>query len=380
MGKRLKWRLASLAIPALIALSTASPALASPAPAVTLNPGTVVALSGTPHLWFVGDTGGLHWGGDTRALAEKGINWSNRVEMTLDQLRALPRQDPWLSAGLLKLGDPIFLVKWEANEAIPTLLHIQSIADVELFGINGTNYGAMVLDQATWEQRYGMQASSLARGELPAAGPVPAPAPREEWLNLAGANLAGANRRGADLHNANLYRANLTGADLSGANLSGANLTSATLTKAVLTGADLSRATLRLAIARSADFRQANLCETDMHQADLTGADLTGARLCGAVHLTSANLTSANLRGVDLTSVRLAGASIARADLRNVNLSGVDLAGINLSGANLSGANLSGANLTVANLSGAVLIGANTSGTTFTGANTTGCLGCPSLD
>ena len=35
--------------------------------------GTVVALQGTPHLWFADEQGVLHWGGDTRALAGKHI-------------------------------------------------------------------------------------------------------------------------------------------------------------------------------------------------------------------------------------------------------------------------------------------------------------------
>lgn len=73
--------------------------------------GAVVALQGTPHLWIADEQG------------------------------TLPVGDPWLSAGLLKDGDPIYLVKWESDWAQPRLLHIQSIADVELFGINDRNYG-----------------------------------------------------------------------------------------------------------------------------------------------------------------------------------------------------------------------------------------------
>ena len=84
-------------------------------------PGTVVALQGTPHLWFADAQGVLHWGGDTRALAGRHINWNNRVEVSLEQLRTLPGGDPWLSAGLLKDGDPIYLVKWETEWAEPRL-------------------------------------------------------------------------------------------------------------------------------------------------------------------------------------------------------------------------------------------------------------------
>ncbi len=128
--------------------------------------GTVVALQGTPHLWFADQQGILHWGGDTRALSGKHIAWNNHVEVSLDRLRTLPVGDPWLSAGLLKDGDPIYLVKWESDWPQPRLLHIQSIADVELFGINGSNYGNFVIDRPTWEARYGISAAGLQRGTL----------------------------------------------------------------------------------------------------------------------------------------------------------------------------------------------------------------------
>ena len=134
--------------------------------------GAVVALQGTPHLWIADEHGVLHWGGDTRALAGKHVNWGDRTEVSLEQLRTLPVGDPWLSAGLLKDGDPIYLVKWESDWAQPQLLHIQSIKDVELFGINGSNYGNFVLDKATWEAQLGLSAAGLQRGVLAAAVPA----------------------------------------------------------------------------------------------------------------------------------------------------------------------------------------------------------------
>lgn len=140
----------------------------------TLPYGTVVALQGTPHLWFADEQGILHWGGDTRALTGRHINWNNRTEVTLNELRTLPIGDPWLSAGLLKDGDPIYLVKWESHWSQPQLLHIQSIDDVELFGINGSNYGRFVLDRTSWEQRFGIAAADLQRGKLAAATPLSA--------------------------------------------------------------------------------------------------------------------------------------------------------------------------------------------------------------
>ena len=65
-------------------------------------PGTVVQLQGTPHLWFTDHQGILHWGGDTRALAGRHIDWRSRATVSLERLRTLPRGDPWLSAGLLE--------------------------------------------------------------------------------------------------------------------------------------------------------------------------------------------------------------------------------------------------------------------------------------
>ena len=128
--------------------------------------GTVVSLQGTPHLWIADEQGILHWGGDTRALAGKHIRWDNTLTVDLNQLRAMSVGDPWLSSGLLKDGDPIYLVKWESNWEQPKLLHILSIKDVELFGINGKNYGNFVLEKTTCEQRFGILAATLEQAAL----------------------------------------------------------------------------------------------------------------------------------------------------------------------------------------------------------------------
>ncbi len=187
----LRARLLALVVAGIL-ISTLAPTLPVQAQTSFVH-GTVVALRGTPHLWFADAQGVLHWGGDTRALAGKHIAWNNRIEVTLDQLRTLPIGDPWLSAGLLKDGDPIYLVKWETDWPLPQLLHIQSINDVELFGINGSNYGNFVLDKHTWEQRFGIAAAGLQRGVLaPAAPPPQAAAPhappaaqvRADWLGV----------------------------------------------------------------------------------------------------------------------------------------------------------------------------------------------------
>ena len=157
-------RLAMLTVGLLALLLTAA---APP----TLAPGAVVGLAGTPHIWIADDQGVLHWGGDTRALTGKHVNWGDRRTVSLAALQALPIGDPWLSAGLLKDGDSIYLVEWEAEWLQPRLLHIQSIEDVELFGINGSNYGDFVLDKPVWEARYGFEVAYLPRGVLAAAAP-----------------------------------------------------------------------------------------------------------------------------------------------------------------------------------------------------------------
>ena len=166
-------RFLALAVIGLL-ISTLAPVLMVQAQGVFAH-GAVIALQGTPHLWIADEQGVLHWAGDTRALAGRHVRWDNRIEVTLAQLQGLHRGDPWLSAGLLKDGDPIYLVKWETEWPQPRLLHIQSIADVELFVINASNYGNFVLDLATWEQRFGISAAGLQRATLPAATAPPAP-------------------------------------------------------------------------------------------------------------------------------------------------------------------------------------------------------------
>ena len=147
----------------------ADSALPAPDLQAATQAGAIVGLKGTPHLWIADDAGTLHWSGDTRALAGHAIDWGNRREVSVDELKGLKRGAPWLSAGLLKDGEPIYFVKWEDNEPAPQLLHIQSIADVELFGIDGSNYGQFVLDRTSWEQRFGLTAQSLTRGVLAGA-------------------------------------------------------------------------------------------------------------------------------------------------------------------------------------------------------------------
>ena len=160
---------------AVVLLLVSAPAAgAAPAEQVPLSHGALVSLAGTSHLWIADESGVLHWAGDTRALAGRTVDWGNRRVVSLAELRSLNRGAPWLSAGLLKDGDPIFFVKWETSDETPQLLHIQSIADVELFGIDGGNYGQFVLERAAWERRFGLSAANLRRGVLASAVGSPA--------------------------------------------------------------------------------------------------------------------------------------------------------------------------------------------------------------
>ena len=178
----------SLLLFAVLLAASFSPALGAQAENV-LTRGTVVSLQGTPHLWFADEEGVLHWGGDTRALAGRYINWNIRVEVSVEELQVFAIGDPWLSAGLIKEGDPIYLVKWESDWTEPRLLHIQSWSDAELFGLSGNNYGNLIFDAPTWEAEFGHSVAELERSSLdpatnhsdPAPGSPPCPGGRRIW-------------------------------------------------------------------------------------------------------------------------------------------------------------------------------------------------------
>ena len=169
-------RFLSLLALAALALAPLVPALSVQAED-TLVRGTVLSLRDTPHLWFADEHGVLHWGGDTRALAGRYIDWNLRAEVSLEELQVLEIGDPWLSTGLIKEGDPIYLVKWETEWAEPKLLHIQSLSDVELFGLDSGNYGDLVYDVPTWESEFGFPVADLERSELEAATGSSSPSP-----------------------------------------------------------------------------------------------------------------------------------------------------------------------------------------------------------
>jgi hypothetical protein len=161
-----------------------SPA-ASPALQDSCGFGSVVQLEGTSHLWVLERDRRLHWAGDTRALDGKTVDWSCRLTGSLRQVRQIPHGDPWLSAGLVKFGEPIYLAKWETDQDRPTLLHVQTLRDLELFGIDGANYTRFVIDSADWERQFKMSLASLPRQELTSAVPamprIEAPREDQRW-------------------------------------------------------------------------------------------------------------------------------------------------------------------------------------------------------
>src|SRR3954447_6593327 len=139
--------------------AAAAPPAQTPGTCGAVPLGAVVQLAGTPHLFICAADGLLHWGGDTRALAQQQttgtpIDWSTRLSYTLAQLVAAPRGDPWLSSGLVKWGDAIGLVKWETG-AEPVVLHIVCLGDLAVFGIDASNYGRLVYTPEAWAHAFG---------------------------------------------------------------------------------------------------------------------------------------------------------------------------------------------------------------------------------
>src|SRR5687768_7593092 len=149
---------------AWIAVPTTASA-SGPAALIGAADGAVVQLAGTPHLW-VAKGGSLHWVGDTNALLGKTVRWHDRWSVSLDELRAARIGEPWLTAGLVKEGDTIYLAKWEVGWPAPKLLRLGSLDDVRLFGINAETYGRTVMDRETWEFLYGHRIAALPKGEL----------------------------------------------------------------------------------------------------------------------------------------------------------------------------------------------------------------------
>src|SRR5918992_1244573 len=80
-------------------------------------------------------------------------------------LAALPKGAPYLTAELVKIGDAIYVPRFAADGTTPTLLRVQSPADLTLLGVTDANYGQLVLDPAAWQQRYGVDPRRLPADE-----------------------------------------------------------------------------------------------------------------------------------------------------------------------------------------------------------------------
>ena len=90
------------------------------------------------------------------------------MEVTAAALRAMPIVEPWLSAGLVRLGGATYLAKWESEQPAPTLQRIRLLEDVALFGITADNIGSSLLsaEAEAWTQRYGFAVAALPRADL----------------------------------------------------------------------------------------------------------------------------------------------------------------------------------------------------------------------
>ena len=161
------------------------------------RPGQVIALGGgSPHLWIGGEDGKYHWAGDSRALQGKNVLWSTVHYISAAELQDANNRgtigDPYLSLPLLLRSGDVFLPKWEQDQARPTLLHIRSIADVQVFGVNGSNYGRLVKSTSDWERETGLRAADLPTGALePAvAGPSSPPTAPQPQRPVPGATPA----------------------------------------------------------------------------------------------------------------------------------------------------------------------------------------------
>jgi hypothetical protein len=170
------------AVAVAAAFATALPAAAAPLP-----PGQVLRLDGTDHLWVADGQGVVHLASGPAALAGKPVDWSDvRVE-SVDGLAALPKGAPYLTAALVKIGDAIYVPQFAADGGTPTLLRVQSPSDLALLGVTDANYGQLVLDPATWQQRFGVDPTRLPADEFrlfPAPPPLPAPDPAVDGVGV----------------------------------------------------------------------------------------------------------------------------------------------------------------------------------------------------
>jgi hypothetical protein len=92
---------------------------------------------------------------------------------TVADLVATPRGAPILTADLVQFGNAIYLPQFSVDASAPILLRIESPQDLALLGVNDSNYSQLVLDSATWAQRYGFTPETLSADEF-RLSPAPA--------------------------------------------------------------------------------------------------------------------------------------------------------------------------------------------------------------
>src|SRR5918995_4336311 len=78
---------------------------------------------------------------------------------------------------MVELERAIYVPTAVGSAPEPVLLRVQSVADLQLFGVSDQNYGSVVLTPLQWEQRQPFRLDRLTRGNLPPAvsGGVPLP-------------------------------------------------------------------------------------------------------------------------------------------------------------------------------------------------------------
>ena len=159
--------LPAVAIAAALSFGPGDYAAAAPSDQITAPmPGEVLRLQGTDHLWVIDPQGVAHLASGPAALAGQAVDWSVVTDASVTALRALPQGAPYLSADLVKVGDSIYVPQFYTDGTPPSLLHVQSPADLALFGVTEANYSQLVLDAGTWQQRYGLDPSQLPADEF----------------------------------------------------------------------------------------------------------------------------------------------------------------------------------------------------------------------
>ena len=175
MNRKLARSLFSLTVAGALLGATGAVALAHALPQAPLMD-EVFALEHTPHLFFLDEQGAVHLASDPKALAGIDVDWFARRNVTLGQLRQFTPGEPILSLALVKIGDAIYLPQIPFGGGAPVLRLVKP-ADLAVIGVTGENAGRLVLEQGTWEARYGLRTGDLQTEDLsldgvPAVGPA----------------------------------------------------------------------------------------------------------------------------------------------------------------------------------------------------------------